>query len=419
MKYIFLTGQCSLHWGRMEFGNIGNYYILEPLIENLIKKYPDYDIITTLQLSNFFLLKYKKVKIVNLEIYYDFNNQKDNLNNIQKELLYSINNKKETPYIKLCKEAEHIYQFDGDMWGDNADLFGKDKALCGYLKSLIAQNCNKNVYMIAGSPGPFKNNKLLVKNILKNFNKITNREEISNNLIKNEEFNLNNIYHYPCPSFQFKHNVLEERIQEIKNIEDINEKTIGFILCGWNLPNGSFDDKKRDDKDFNEFIKFIEYILNNYDFNILLISHNNAFIKEPFELIRGRDYDIIKQLYKILLNKNTNIKKRVKLQKGIYNAHETKALLSTLYINISGRLHGSVGSLTENVPTLMIKYDNGPPCHKLDGFMNYIKLNDYICSPNLNDLSNKFNYLIKNYNNLKKELKINLEKVKLKIKYHF
>jgi len=31
MKNILLIGTIgTLHWGRMEFGNIGNYYIIEP-----------------------------------------------------------------------------------------------------------------------------------------------------------------------------------------------------------------------------------------------------------------------------------------------------------------------------------------------------------------------------------------------------
>lgn len=31
---VFVIGQCTLHWGRMEFGNIGNYYIVEPFSES-------------------------------------------------------------------------------------------------------------------------------------------------------------------------------------------------------------------------------------------------------------------------------------------------------------------------------------------------------------------------------------------------
>ena len=32
---ILITGQCTLHWGRMEYGNLGNYAIIEPFVREL------------------------------------------------------------------------------------------------------------------------------------------------------------------------------------------------------------------------------------------------------------------------------------------------------------------------------------------------------------------------------------------------
>lgn len=47
MKKILVTGLCTLHWGRLEFGNIGNYYIVEPLFRLLHKHFPNYEVLTT------------------------------------------------------------------------------------------------------------------------------------------------------------------------------------------------------------------------------------------------------------------------------------------------------------------------------------------------------------------------------------
>ena len=47
---ILLIGQCTLHWGRMEFGNLGNYYIMEPFVRNLHRVFPDAEICTTFQM---------------------------------------------------------------------------------------------------------------------------------------------------------------------------------------------------------------------------------------------------------------------------------------------------------------------------------------------------------------------------------
>ena len=51
---LLLIGQCSLHWGRMENGNIGNYYIVEPLIRELHRVFPDAEIVTTMQMTERF-----------------------------------------------------------------------------------------------------------------------------------------------------------------------------------------------------------------------------------------------------------------------------------------------------------------------------------------------------------------------------
>jgi len=51
---ILIIGQCTLHWGRMEFGNIGNYYILEALIRQVHRQFPGFSLRTTMQLSDLF-----------------------------------------------------------------------------------------------------------------------------------------------------------------------------------------------------------------------------------------------------------------------------------------------------------------------------------------------------------------------------
>ena len=57
MKSILVTGLCTLHWGRLQYGNIGNYYIVEPLFRQLHKHFPDYKIVTTFQMDEQFIRK--------------------------------------------------------------------------------------------------------------------------------------------------------------------------------------------------------------------------------------------------------------------------------------------------------------------------------------------------------------------------
>lgn len=51
---ILITGQCTVHWGRLEFGNIGNYYITETSIRELHRVFPDAEIVTTFQMTDDF-----------------------------------------------------------------------------------------------------------------------------------------------------------------------------------------------------------------------------------------------------------------------------------------------------------------------------------------------------------------------------
>ena len=69
MKSILVTGLCTLHWGRLQYGNIGNYYIVEPLFRQLHKHFPDYKIVTTFQMDEQFIRK-EDIEVVPMELYY-------------------------------------------------------------------------------------------------------------------------------------------------------------------------------------------------------------------------------------------------------------------------------------------------------------------------------------------------------------
>ena len=71
---ILLIGQTTLHWGRMEFGNIGNYYIIEPLIRELHRYIIDAEIHTTLQMSDNFCDK-EKVCRLPIDLYYSWEDE--------------------------------------------------------------------------------------------------------------------------------------------------------------------------------------------------------------------------------------------------------------------------------------------------------------------------------------------------------
>ena len=124
---ILVIGQCTLHWGRMEFGNIGNFYIMEPFFRLLHKVFPNSDIQTTFQMSKGFCER-ENINCVPMELYYAWDND---LDLAKKELVISENYLKSnsltetTPYIDLVKSMDLVVDFSGDIWGDNADFFGR------------------------------------------------------------------------------------------------------------------------------------------------------------------------------------------------------------------------------------------------------------------------------------------------------
>lgn len=71
MKSILVTGLCTLHWGRLQYGNIGNYYIVEPLFRQLHKHFEDYRIMTTFQMDECFVQK-ENIEVLPMETYYSW-----------------------------------------------------------------------------------------------------------------------------------------------------------------------------------------------------------------------------------------------------------------------------------------------------------------------------------------------------------
>jgi len=424
---ILLTGQCSLHNARMEFGNLGNFYVIQPLIDNLNKKFKDYTIYSTLQFSNNFCKK-NNIRLLPLDYYYSFEEQNKNLENTLYELdcSYKYKNGESTimtDFMKYIIKSKFVIEFNGDIWGDNADCFGENRFLIGLYKTIIFQNCNKNVYNFAGSPGPFINNIKyieLIKNTFKNYKYLVNREKISTQLLINDSFDKSNIHSYPCPSWLFKSNLSDSEINSLYLKDNINrnnqEYLIGLILCGWNIKKKNWDDKTYEENDFHEIIEVIKYINNNYtNSKLILISHNNSFDHESQRMNNGRDFTLLKQLYEYLKNNNNLNMENIILKENPTTANETKGFISKLDFMISGRLHGSVAALTSCIPTIMLKYMNGPKCHKLDGFAEFINYNEYISEVNGSTICKKFDFIYENKNKIIDHLKFNIDKVKMKV----
>ena len=391
---ILIIGQCSLHWGRMEFGNIGNFYIMEPFLRQLHHVFPAAKIKTTFQMSERFCDD-EHVEVLPMDIYYGWKNNE--LEAVQKELKasegYKLTGKLSfvTPYLEAVQWADLVIDFSGDIWGDNADFLGPDRFEIGMLKDKIAKNMGKKIVMLAGSPGPFSNKdtKNLALEVYQDFDLVTNREKVSTELLKKEGFDTSKTHSLACPAFLFEP-AKGESVEALLKREGLSRETrqmpiVGFILCGWNFETGPFDKWPRDDNEYIKFAENIEYLSEVLGAKVCLMSHSNGFDIPPakFELKHGRDYPIIKQLQDVV--KKRGIAKNVFSLDGIYDAWDTKAIVGSFDMLVSGRVHAAVAGLSQNVPTVIIDYGHEPKAHKLLGFATVANASEYVADPSNED----------------------------------
>ena len=415
---ILIIGQCTLHWGRMEFGNIGNYYIIEPFVRFLHKTFPNASVRTTFQMSERFC-KDENIFVLPMNLYYNWDNDLEKAKHelkIAENFRLTNNQVETTPFIEEVKLCDLVIDFSGDIWGDNADLLGNDRFYVGLCKDRVAQIFAKKTVMLAGSPGPFNKSENIefAREVFKNFDLVTNREFISIKLLEEYGFDTSKTHSMACPAFTFQ----PSHFNNIKNLPQINEMLnstrpkVGFVLCGWNFLSGPFDKWPRPDEDYFVFAQAIEIFLKSVDADIYLMSHSNGFPIPPeeFKLKHGRDYPIIKQLQKVLDQRGVS---RVYSLDGVYDAWQTKAIIGQFDMFVSGRVHAAVASLSQSVPTVIIDYGHEPKAHKLKGFAQVANILDYVAAP---DKTNKLSELMLKvwYNrvNLRKELDEHIPRVK-------
>jgi len=426
---IFIIGQCTLHWGRMEFGNIGNYYIIEPFMRELHRVFPDAKIKTTMQLSDEFCKK-ENVSVVGMELYYGWTGNDLGLAKKEQLIAEKFNETgtltESSPYIDEVMASDLVIDFSGDIWGDNANFLGDDRLEVGLIKDHIAKLLGKKVVMLAGSPGPFSNEitKQMAKDVYQKFDLITNRESISTKLLQDEGFDIDKTKSLACPAFLFQPatGIDVEELLEREGLaqKDRERPIIGFIICGWNFEVGPFDKWPRDDTDYLKFAEAIEMISGSLNAQVCLMSHSNGFDVPPaeFELKHGRDYPIIKQLERIV--RDRGIATDVFALDGIYDAWQTKAIVGSFDMLVSGRVHAAVAGLSQNIPTIIIDYGHEPKAHKLLGFATVAGVQDYVVDPSKNnELIAKIRQCWGNRRSYKKQLEKNIPIVKETARQNF
>lgn len=419
---ILVTGLCTLHWGRLQYGNVGNYYIVEPLFRLLHKYFPDSCIYTTFQMDDAFV-KNENIVVLPMELYYSWSETdvERAIQDVEAARKLAEDKKSDIPkseYIKALECCEIVINVSGDMWGDNAEHVGKDRFYVDCLKMKAAQLLNKKTVLYAVTPGAFKSVKDfdLAKEVFERFDRVFIREKVSMGNLKKWGLSTEKVTYAPCPSFLYEANKdgssrWTEYIEEAHSSEF---EVIGMTFGGFNMPKGPYDMWPREDAQYEHFLQLAEHVLRKGNKKIMLFSHTNGFDLPPkFRLKNGRDFVILQQFCTLLKGRNPEIADRICLVEEPLLPYDLKGLIGKLDMLITGRVHASVAATSQMVPTVFMEYDRRVIySDKMSGFSEQMGLEEYVCTPDdLEQMIRVTERCMQNKELIEKQLQIEIPKL--------
>ncbi len=418
---ILLTGLMTVHYGRIENGNIGNYYITEATVRELHRVFPGAEIATTLQMTDEFCAR-ERVHRLSMELFYGWN-EADLTTCFQELGIAEVYHRTgyltgSTLYIDEVMKSDLVLDFSGEMWGDHAEPVGKDRFLTVLLKDRVAQLLKKPVVLLAGSQGPFHDTARLkgfVSVVLENFAAVLNREPASVEVLAENGWDVSNVKSFtdvaflfePCPASDIQDLIVRDAVVAK------NKPTVGCIVCGFNMVRGPYDAEPRSDDEFAPFADAVEFIVGELGARVFLMSHQNGFTRTPeITLINGRDYPYAQQLFKVIHERNRVDVGAVVLAKGPYTPRQTKAIIGQFDMFVSGRIHAFVAAVSQRIPTVIINRGHGGHSHRNVGFARSVGMEDYIADPSsAEDMKEKIHACWENRERLRAVLRERMPKV--------
>ncbi len=419
---ILIIGLTSSGFGGMEFHNLGNYIIMEPLVDELQKTFPSCEIRTSIQMSDEYCTKWNIVSLKDKRFYtYGLKTGLITALDIVKLSIWKvfsftgINLKpllKSSVLLKEIYDADLIIDFSGDIYGDNA---GWTNYLESNAELIFARILKKKIAMIIGSPGPFKSTwrQVLAKSNLMNIDLLTNREVKSTEFLEYIGIKGSHVYSTACPSVLFKKEE-DGSMLPIFEKESLNKKRkrplIGLILCGWNMPKAPYNKWPREDWEYESFIELIKYLANEKGVDVCVMSHQNGTDKQR-NLTKQNDHKIIERLFELLGSDYD--KEKIFTLKGLYTASQSKAIISKFDVVVSGRIHGAVQGMSQYIPTAIIDYGHEPKAHKLKGFAEVYDVIENVVDPlDINQMKSVVSKLIEEKDYYREKLESSVPLVK-------
>ncbi|WP_369881534.1 polysaccharide pyruvyl transferase CsaB [Anaerosalibacter bizertensis] len=258
----------------------------------------------------------------------------------------SINRFNIKEVIKTIKSCDLFISGGGSLLQDVTST----RSILYYLALMNkAKRCKKSVMVYANGIGPINKrlNRFLTKKVLNKVDLITLRDEDSKRFLEELGVDNPNIHVTADPVFTLEPSS-KDRVLDIFKVEKIpiDKPLIGISIRRWNNTNDLV----------RKISNTIEYILNNYDVNVILIPMHYP---EDLELSK-------------------EVKKRVN-EEGCYiindkyTVEDIMGIIKELEMIIAMRLHSLIYAATQETPMVGLIYDP-----KVEGFLNFIDM-DYMC----------------------------------------
>lgn len=224
---------------------------------------------------------------------------------------------------------------------------------------------------------------------LKKYNVIVAREHLTFDALK--KVGLSNLVIYPDPAFAL----------EIKETDEhILKKDVEYI--GINVSPLIMKNESRENIINNSYVHLMHYILNNTNYNILLIPH--------VSVEWDSDLEALNYLYKEL---GQNSRVQMLQEEG---CEMIKSYISKCSFVVCSRTHVSIAAYSMGIPTLVIGYSIKSKGIATDLFDNY---EEYVIAASdiqkEDSITERFVYLLKKKEEIKRQLQDKNRKYKIEL----
>lgn len=275
--------------------------------------------------------------------------------------------------IPDLKKPTAVLSVGGDGYSLDYGLKGLKSAI--EFDNIVMAN-NSPIFLWGMSVGPFTSLPKCEKEMISHLNKINGifaREQSSVKYLKKINV-VDNVYSVCDPAF-----VMDPKKPTRDKFFSIFDNSIGLnfspLMANY-VSGGNLDSWK------NMVSKIMDGILLRSDCHLYLIPHVTE---------RGfyDDYSFMKDIIN-LRDKN----ERISLIPPIYNAEETKWIISQMKVFAGSRTHSTIASLSSCIPTLSLAYSLKAEGINLDVYGNL----DYCIKPNISNINEIVDKIIYLYN---------------------